>query len=183
MSTIRFSTARDVFHAFPIAQHDIGAEPTDDSAMNFLDHLVVKGQLRDAVAYCAYLLPRQEAVWWACLCIRHADTARSAEEQAALQAAEIWVQNPSEESRREAMREGTRGNRDCAATWAALAAAWSGGNFFESQDRTAQPPRAATAKSVLGAVLYAAGWQSKASQERHLRDFVDLCKGLIEERK
>jgi len=183
MSTIRFNTARDVFHAFPVAQHDISAEPTDDTALDFLDHLLVKGQLRDAVAYCAYLLPRQEAVWWACQCIRRADAARSEDEQAALHAAETWVQDPSEESRSEAMREGTRGDRNCAATWAALAAAWSGGKFFENQNHSAQPPRAATAKSVLGAVLFAAGWQNKASQERYLREFVDLCKGLIEERE
>lgn len=181
MSIIRFTTAQDVFTAFPAARHDIKAHPTEQSTLDFLDELVVKGQLREAAAYCGYLLPRREAVWWACLCIRHADAARSPEEVAALEAAEAWVHDPGEEPRQAAMNAGMNGDRNCAATWAALAAAWSGGNFFASDKSFAHPPRPATAKCVVGAVMYAAGWENKASQEKNLRDFVRLCKGLVEE--
>jgi hypothetical protein len=181
MSIIRFTTAQDVFSAFPAARHDIKAYPAEQTTLNFLDELVVSGQLRDAAAYCAYLLPRREAVWWACQCIRHVNGAPTPEETAALEAAEAWVQDPTEETRQTAMSAGMTGDRNCAATWAALAAAWSGGNFFDTDARFAHPPRPATAKSVIGAVMYAAGWQSKAGQEKNLRDFVGLCKGLVEE--
>jgi hypothetical protein len=180
MSIIRFTTAQDVFSAFPVARDDIAAQPTDESSLDFLNGLVAKKRLRDAVAYCAYLLPRHEAVWWACLCIRHAHAARTPEEVAALETAEAWVHDPGEEPRLAAMRAGRNGDRGCAATWAALAAAWSGGNFFET-GYVANPPPQATAKSVLCAVLYAAGWQSREGQERNFREFVELCRGLVEE--
>lgn len=181
MSIIRFNTAQDVFTAFPTARHDIKAYPADQGTLDFLDELVVKGQLREAAAYCAYLLPRREAVWWACQCIRHADAAPTPEETAALEAAEAWVEDPTEGTRQTAMSAGMTGDRNNAATWAALAAAWSGGNFFATDKSFAHPPRPATAKSVVGAVMYAAGWKSKAAQEKNYRDFVDLCRGLVED--
>jgi hypothetical protein len=181
MSIIRFTTAQDVFAAFPTARQDIKAQPGEQQTLDFLDELVVSGQLRDAVAYCAYILPRREAVWWACQCIRHADAARSDAEVAALEAAEVWAHDPGEETRQAAMTAGMTGDRNCAATWAALAAAWSGGNFFASDKSFAHPPPPATAKSVLGAVMYAAGWQSKPAQQQNLREFVNICRGLLAE--
>ena len=181
MSFIRFATARDVFLAFPAAEQDIAADPSDTPALAYLDELVGKGQLRDAVAYCAYLLPRREAVRWACLCIRHTNALGTPQDEAALEAAETWVKEPGDHVRVAALDAANKAGSESPARWAALGAAWSGGNFFGNEDRVAQPPRAATAKCVTAAVLYAGGWDSKSAQEQNLRKFIEICRRLVNE--
>ena len=67
---IRFSTARQVFEAFATAANDIETPPTSDDPLVFLRALLDGPTPEDAVSFCAYLLPRREAVWWACQCLR-----------------------------------------------------------------------------------------------------------------
>src|SRR6184192_1446688 len=67
---LRFATARQVFEAFPTASSDIEAKPSDTEPLAFLQSLLRGPTPEDAVSFCAYLLPRREAVWWACRCIR-----------------------------------------------------------------------------------------------------------------
>src|SRR6266536_3929242 len=64
----------------------------------YLDVLIEKQQYVDAVRFLAHALPKREAVWWACLCARKAVGPNPpAPIQAALQAAEKWVVDPSED--------------------------------------------------------------------------------------
>src|SRR2546430_1764391 len=123
MTLIRFTTVRDLFEAFPAARDDIKAKPSDDPPLVFMRKLIESETPEDAVALCAYMLPRREAVWWACKCVRALGGSRSGEEEQALRAAEYWVQEPGEERRREALRIGTDGSRDAPTSWLALAAA------------------------------------------------------------
>jgi hypothetical protein len=48
---------------------------------------------------------------------------------APLQAAEAWVQQPTEENRRTALEIGTAADSNASLTWLALAAGWSSGTF------------------------------------------------------
>ena len=70
MSRVRFATAKALFDTFPETYKKIGAKPTDQFPIDFLKGLVSQAKLDDAVTFCAYLLPRREAVWWACGCVR-----------------------------------------------------------------------------------------------------------------
>src|SRR5690349_7350251 len=71
----------------------------------FLDLLLAAGELVDACRFLAHLLPRREAVWWACLCIRRVETPAGGEDaEAPLRAAEQWVADPSEDHRWAARR-------------------------------------------------------------------------------
>src|SRR3984893_7309151 len=70
----------------------------------FLDTLMDKQQFPDAVRFLAHALPKREDVWWACLCSRAVVGSNPPPKfAAALQAAEKWVGDPSEETRRAAM--------------------------------------------------------------------------------
>ena len=100
MAHLRFTTARELFEAFPTARDDIGAEPTDEGPWAFLKTLLASPTPEDAIAFCAYLLPRREAVWWACQCVRVLAPPRDEAEQAALDTAETWVREPEESRRR-----------------------------------------------------------------------------------
>ena len=94
---IRFTTAAQVFEAFPRAAFDIGSRPVDEGPIEFVRTLIARAHRYDAVTYAAYLLPKREAVWWGCQCLRAFSPAYADE---ALMAAEAWVRTPDETTRR-----------------------------------------------------------------------------------
>ncbi len=154
MSRLRFATAREVFEAFPTARDDIQAAPDDEAPLAFARRLSESPTPEDAISFCAYLLPRREAVWWACQCLRRLLPHPGSEEEAALSAAEAWVREPEEGRRRAALALGMQGDRRSAATWAVLAAAWSGGSMTDGGHPVPAPPHL-TAKAARAAVLTA----------------------------
>jgi len=91
----------------------------------FLQPLVA-GQARDAVTFCAFLLPRREAAWWACRSARRLGPFPQRQCRALL-AAEAWVKEPTTSAGQAALELGTRGHCDDPLTWVALAAGWAGG--------------------------------------------------------
>jgi len=125
MSRIRFATAREVFEAFPGVRADIGAPPTEDAPLTFMRALLESATPEDALSFCAYVLPRREAVWWACQCVRTLVPEPGPDGETALRAAEAWVREPDEPRRRTALAIGTKANPRAAQSWVALAAAWS----------------------------------------------------------
>jgi hypothetical protein len=153
--SIRFATARDLFEAFPTALDDIEVKPSDQPALDFLNALLASQTPENAVAFCAYLLPRREAVWWACQCVRALIPSREPAEENALRAAEAWVGEPEEELRRQALEIGMQGDRAAPTTWVALAAAWSGGSLTPPDQPPAPAPAHLTPKAVRAAVLTA----------------------------
>lgn len=61
------------------------------------------GMRRQAVRLLAHALPQREAVWWACMCARHTAPANLAEtDRLALEDAETWVRQPSDEAKQAA---------------------------------------------------------------------------------
>jgi hypothetical protein len=153
-SRLRFSTAREVFGAFPSATDDIRVGPTDEPPLVFARALAEGPTPEDALAFCAYLLPRREAVWWACQCVRTLTPNLDRNELQALEAAEAWVREPEDARRRAAMGLGMAGNRNAATTWNALAAGWSGGTMSAGEHAVPVAPHL-TAKAVRIAVLTA----------------------------
>ena len=69
---------------------------------------------------------------------------------AALQAAEKWVADPSEENRRAALDIGTKAASNEPLTWLALAAGWSSGTFASTPFPV---PAHMTARAVYVALL------------------------------
>ena len=129
MSRIRFATIRALSESFPEALENIGAEPTDELPIAFLNRHAAAGKPDQAIEVCAYLLPRREAVWWGCASARTLLGGRLQGDTAGLVAAEAWVQEPSEENRQRALDVGTNAASNEPLTWLALAAGWSSGTF------------------------------------------------------
>src|ERR1700680_3847329 len=103
MSLVRFATAEALFETFPELSQKISAKPSEQFPTKFLQTLVTAGQIEDAVTFCAYLLPRREAVWWACGCARTPLGDLAEHRAAGLLAAEAWVKQPDEERRQAAL--------------------------------------------------------------------------------
>jgi hypothetical protein len=129
MSQLRFATARALFDAFPEVSEKIGVAPTDQSPIDFVKGLMSADKLTDAVTFCAYLLPRREAVWWACRCVRALAGDAAVDRTPGLLAAEAWVYEPDDGHRQAALDVANKGNTRDPTTWLALAAGWSGGTL------------------------------------------------------
>ena len=127
MPFVRFATARAVFESYPEVETKIGVAPTDHPPIDFAKGLLSSGKLADALTFCAYLLPRREAVWWACASVRTLQPDIHGEDADGLRAAEAWAATPDDEHRRAALALGKQGDSSHPATWLALAAGWSGG--------------------------------------------------------
>lgn len=126
----------------------------DMSPRQYLDLLTEKQHYQEAVRFLAHALPKQEAVWWACLCAREAAGSAPAQQaSAALEAAEKWVRNPTEENRRPAMPAAEAAGLATPAGSAALAAFLSGGSLGPSHVPAVPPPENVAAQAVAGAVI------------------------------
>jgi hypothetical protein len=173
MPGLRFTTARDLFEAFATARNDIVAEPTDQPSLRFLQSLTEQGMLDKAIAFLAYLLPRREAVWWGCYCMRALLPQRTGKEEALLEAAEAWVKEPEEHRRQAALEMGTRGDRRSAPTWVALAAGWSGGNMVANEHGSAAAPPHLTPRAIRAGVLIAASHTAAPRRAELLKSCLD----------
>ena len=140
-----------------MASTKITVPPNDEPSLDFLRDLVSQGKLDDAVSFCAYLLGRRECVWWACKSVRRLISAIPNAELEALEAAEAWVRDPSPEERQAAQEAATRANQDKATTWAAYAAAWSGGALVFGRSAPVAPPPELTPHAAAVAIMLAAG--------------------------
>jgi hypothetical protein len=172
MGRPRFATARQVFEAFASAAEDIEAAPSDIDPITFVEDLLRGDTPEDAISFCAYLLPRREAVWWACQCIRSIDGALGANDNDLLELAEGWVRQPEEENRKSALRAATAADLRTPAAWAAMGAGWSGGSLVDDPERPVPPAPYLTAKAIRAAVLTRLASAPVRERNRYLADCV-----------
>jgi hypothetical protein len=98
------------------------------TARQYLDGLIAAGHLSDAIRLLAYVLPRREAVWWACQCVRAGTPEPPPSEAQALRAAERWVVSAGDNHRRETYLAAESVEFSTPASLCCLAAFWSGGS-------------------------------------------------------
>ncbi len=123
----------------------------------FLGALIERAMFPDAVKFLARALPKREAAWWACLCARSVlDDPPPDPLLRAVEAAEQWVYDPSEEHRRAAYAAAQAAQFAHAASWAAMAAFWSGGSMAPPDVPAVPPADNLTGKAAAGAVMLAA---------------------------
>ncbi len=182
MSNLRFFTAREVFEAFPGAAGDMAGAPQDDAEqpLAFLARLLASKTPEDAISFCAYLLGRREAVWWACACHRLFGAPTDRDDEKALLVAEAWVREPEEHRRRAALALGLAGNHALAGTWLSLAAGGAGGTFIINGQAGPPIPADMTAKAVRSAVLISLARLPIRERAARLPACVDICRRLAQ---
>jgi hypothetical protein len=154
---VQASTAAEVCQHVAIGEEARALLQEELTLQAFLDLLMAHELFPDAARLLAYALPKRDAVWWACLCVRHvaaADTPPA--DLAALEAAERWVIEPHEANRRTAMQAAEGLAFQTAASWAAVAAFWSNGSMAPPDAPPVTPGEYLTAQAVSGAVMLAA---------------------------
>lgn len=149
--------AREVCTQFELTSEARALLNEQQSPDTFLDLLLEHGHLPDAIRLLAFGLPKREAVWWACQCVRDCLPPDSPPKFLdAVKAAEDWVKKPTEENRWAAKDPGERAGYDKAAAWPALGAFWSGGSMVPAHLPAMAPGPTFTGMAVSGAVLLGA---------------------------
>jgi hypothetical protein len=148
MALLRFPRVRDLYDAFPTALDDVGIPASDEPCLALLRSLITREAWNPAISFCAYMLPRREAVSWGCQSLRSMQPQLSQAEATTLNAAEAWAREPEEAFRRAALELGTRGDAGLPASWMALAAGWSGGSIVPPEYAPVRAPPEQTARAV-----------------------------------
>jgi hypothetical protein len=143
----------------------------------YVNALIERNLLPDAVRFLAQGLMHREAVWWACLAAR-ATTAPppDAKSAAALEAAEAWVFKPDENARYTAMSKAQETEMDTPAAWAAISAFWSGGSLAPPNLPAVPPPRHLIGRAVSTALMIATYSAVNTEHEPRFRRF--LAQGM-----
>ena len=151
---IRFTTANALFAEFPTLAKAVKVAATDHDPRAFVRTVAADGKLREAVAICAYLMPKREAVLWTCHSLRSRPQLIPAGDQALL-AAEAWAREPNEEARDIAAQWGKAADQQEPTTWAAYAAGFTSGNLAVMPEGPIRTPPHLTAESARVALLLA----------------------------
>ncbi len=174
LAKIKIPTAAEACRAATLSEAARALLTPQAPVPAFLSALIEGGLLRDAVALMAHALPKREAVWWACLAARTAiSDGTPPATRAALDAAEAWVYQPTEEKRRQAMARAQATGFDHPAVWAAVGAFWSGGSMAPPDVPAVPPPDHLTGLAVDGAVTLAAVSGEAQRAPEKLRRFLD----------
>ena len=132
----------------------------------------------DAVRFLAHLLPKREAVWWACQCARQtAGTDPPPAVAGAIKAAETWVSELNDEARRAAYSAATAAGLATAAGCAAMGAFASDGSLAPPDAPPVPPGEYLTAQMVAGSVIIASVADSPDEMKANYRLYID--QGLV----
>jgi hypothetical protein len=179
MPSVRFATTADLFSSFPTAATEVGEEGSAEDSLRFVRRCAAAEGWDAAIAYCAYLLPRRDAVWWACVCLAKIETLSPTERQC-VDLARDWALRPEESKRRRALERGLESSPKLSATWVALAAGWSGGSIAPTDAPPMPPSASATAQAVRVALL-SAGPRVAADQRKVImQNWVKLALTYVE---
>jgi hypothetical protein len=157
LAKVTAKTATEVCKHFQLDEEGKKLLRESMTPRQFLDALIEKQHYLDAIRFLAYALPKREAIWWACVCARSVAGGNPPPKiAAALQAAEKWVADPSEENRRSAQPASEGAELGTAAGCAAMAVFWSGGSLAPPGLPVVPPDETLTAHGAACSVMLAA---------------------------
>lgn len=137
------------------AQAAVGAS---DTVRKSVPTLALAGQFPEAARLLAHALPGREVVWWACVCGRLVAAPGSSDTPPgrALEAAERWVADPSEDNRRAAEAAATGLDLSTPGPCAAMAAFFHGPSIAPPHVPAVPPADRLTSHMAAAAVMLAA---------------------------
>ena len=144
-----------------------------------LDRLTAGGFLIEATRLVAHALPKRESVWWACMCAIHtAPVDLPDADRKCREAAEDWVRQPAETSRRAAFDLAQASGFGTPEAWAAMAAFWSSGSMAPEGQPVVPPAPHLTGTAVAGSVALAAVRGDVARRNARLHQFLESGRNI-----
>jgi hypothetical protein len=149
-----------------------------------IDELAKQGKVHDALRLRAHLLPKRQAVWWGCLCVREdVDDPLPAAQVAAMEAAEDWVREPDEDHRRIAEKRSEDAKYSGVGATLALSAFWSDGSIAPEGNQDVLADERLTSQGVAAALISAAYHGDPAKAPKRTEAFLakgkDMANGKI----
>lgn len=179
MSLARFTSAAQVIEAFPNLRTDLTTAPADGDPVTAIRQLAAGPTPEDAIMFCAHVLDRRRAVWWAAQCARKLGSPHDHNEDVLLKLAEAWVRDPEEHRRVAALQAGFSGNHDFAGAWVALSAGGSGGTMRTGENAGPPVPPEMCAKAASTAILIALATQPARDRRGHIASCVQVGQELL----
>ncbi len=174
-------TAADICRGYKVEPADRDLLRDGMTPREFLNALSGAGQVAGAIQFLAQLLPKREAVRWACNCVRGVlDPAQAPAEARALQAAQSWVDQPSQDGCFKAWEAAEAAGVETSAGLAAAAAFFSGKTMSPPDLPPTQPPESLTGECVGNALLMAAMATEPSKTEPTLLGFLKEGTALAE---
>lgn len=155
MANLRFSTAQQIIDAFPVLKDEFKDAELHLHPFEYVRQMINKGQIQQALALCAFMLPKREAVQWLCESLRQSAAVFTENDEVLLKLAEDWAHNPSEKLRGAALSAAMNSGFLTGPAWAAAAAGWSGGDIGNDPANPAPPPPHLTGQAVKSAFTVA----------------------------
>ena len=144
-----------------------------------LDRLEAGGLLLEATRLVAHALPKREAVWWASMCAVHTAPADLPQaDRIAREAAEDWVRQQTEKSRRVAWDHAQASGCATPEAWVAIAAFWSGDSMSPEGQPAVPPAPHLPGTAVAGAVALASVRGDAKRQPTRLRRFLESARNI-----
>jgi hypothetical protein len=175
-SQVPAKTAQEICKLYAPAPKALESLSPTVTPRQFYDLLLKQELWVEAGRFLAQALPKREAVWWACACVRQAaGPALSAADAGAVAAAEKWVTAPTEENRRAAhVAAAAAQGMDSPPGCVAMAAFWSGGSLAPKDQPAVPPAENLTGTAVVAALIHAAVLTEPDKFADKLRQFLSV---------
>lgn len=150
-------TAAELCQTFELTAQAKAILKPDDLPKPFLERLIGAKLYTDAVQVTAHALPRREVIWWACVCARKAyGSTPPPKHAAALDAAEAWVSQPTDEKRRAAFKLAEAAEFGNPAGLIGMAVFFSSGSIGPPGQTELAPPPQVCPHAIANAVILSA---------------------------
>ncbi len=145
---------QELSHKAALSEAGLAALGYASGPQDLLATLIQAGQPQDAISALAQMLPRRQAVWWACLAVRLIpDLASRPAELLAVEIGESWVQGQRVDDTERAAAAAELCPFESPAGLVALATAWAGPSLAPRGQQAVPPAPHLTGAAVRGALI------------------------------
>lgn len=172
-------TAEEIAEYLQLSEEVKGVAKTVKTGPELVATLASKRKFVPAIRVQAHLLPKRHGVFWGFLCVQAVFQGKlPAKEQAAADAAEQWVRDPSEIRRYECEAAAEATTYDLSGSWVATAAFWSGGSLTPPDQPEVPPDERLTGQALTSALMIAAVHQDPGQDADRYQLFLKTAQQL-----
>jgi hypothetical protein len=141
----------------------------------FFGRLLANEKFPDAIRFLAHTLPKREAVWWGCLCLRMVAGPNLGPKQTqAFQSAVRWVLDPNQANCQAAEAAGRAAGFATPAGCLAMSVFWTGKSLTPPNQPAVPPDPLLTANTLTGVILMAATEGEPGNTPKNQRQFLSM---------
>lgn len=177
LKKVEAATGAEVLERYEPSEAALGLVKDEMTPGRLLEFLLHEGLMEDSISLIAYGLPRREAVWWSLSCVEKiTEDDPPAPIAEAIAAARTWVDDPTDEHRRAAMKAADEATYETPAGCLALSVFFTEGSMAPADCPVVPVGEGFCARTVTATVHMCSLLQGPSPEdiEKAARDFVDM---------